>query len=88
MCQQWLESFENFLADMGECPVGMSLDRIDNDGDYEPGNCRWADTRTQRVNQRPTLSRSIAGRARVARLSSQARREIALKGWATRRAMA
>jgi hypothetical protein len=46
-------SFANFLADMGERPPGKTLDRIDVNGGYEPGNVRWADAKTQRVNQRP-----------------------------------
>lgn len=52
ICEAWLASYENFLADMGECPDGLSLDRIDNCGSYEPANCRWTDPKTQNNNRR------------------------------------
>jgi hypothetical protein len=51
VCDRWL-SFELFLEDMGECPPGLTIDRMDNDGNYEPGNCRWTDNRTQQRNRR------------------------------------
>lgn len=60
VCDRWFSSFESFLADMGERPDGASLDRVDANGNYEPGNCKWATRSEQRLNQRSV--QAIVGR--------------------------
>lgn len=54
VCRRWMESFDNFLEDMGPKPSPKhSLHRTDNDGNYEPGNCRWATALEHAKNKRP-----------------------------------
>lgn len=72
VCKRWLNSFENFLADMGEKPIGLTLDRVDNDGDYRPSNCRWATSKQQARNK--TTNRFITYQGETLCLFDWARR--------------
>ena len=93
VCERW-QSFENFLADMGERPSGMSIDRIDNDGNYEPSNCRWATKKQQARNRRSSVMVTVNGRRET--LAALAERSLVgymtlrnriVKGWPPEKAM-
>jgi hypothetical protein len=66
VCAAWDESFEAFLRDMGECPHGHTLGRRDNEGDYEPSNCRWETRSQQARNRRSTFMLSAFGETKCA----------------------
>ena len=60
VCDRWQDSFENFLSDMGERPTGKTIDRKDNNGNYEPGNCKWSTPKKQSANRQISHKSVIA----------------------------
>lgn len=70
ICPQWLESFNNFYRDMGDRPQGKSLDRLDVNGNYEPGNCRWATRSEQQRNKSNQIQVTAFGRTQTVGLWS------------------
>lgn len=85
ICERWL-SFDNFFADMGHPPEGMSLERVDNEGNYCPENCKWATRIEQLNNTRKTrkvsingISKSLTEWARESHTTSHYIKQLALK---------
>ena len=94
ICDRWRNSFQSFLSDMGECPQGMSIDRIDNDGNYEPGNCRWATQKMQMNNYSKNVYISYKGEklhisvwAKRIGMSTETLQNRYNYGWSTERMM-
>lgn len=94
VCERWL-SFENFRADMGARPEGMTIDRKNNGGNYEPGNCRWATQKQQGNNRGNNRHVVVGGRtmtvseaARSAGLNLSTLRGRLRSGWPIERATA
>lgn len=88
VCDRWVNSFEAFLEDMGERPRGMTLDRIEVNKGYYPGNCRWASWQTQLTNRRDNRfvtikgeSRHLAEWARIIGITHSTLRHRLAHGW-------
>lgn len=77
MCQRWSDSFEDFLADMGERPIGSTIERIDNDLGYEPGNCKWVPATEQSKNRRRFTMKLIGPRMADRRFFSRRKSRVA-----------
>lgn len=78
VCQRWLDSFEDFLEDMGACPEGLTLERIDNKLGYSPDNCKWDSPSRQASNRRKNKS-NTSGRIGVYWREDQKKWRVSIK---------
>ena len=93
VCDRWAK-FINFWNDMGPCPEGLELDRKDNDGNYEPGNCRWVPRSVQAKNKRNNRlltahgqTKTLAEWARELNMTHGAIHYRLRTGWSVERAL-
>lgn len=93
VCKRWMR-FENFAEDMGEPGKEMTIERINNNGDYEPSNCRWATLEEQAQNKRTTLRITVSGKtmraeqwARATGIPAKEIRRRLHRGWSAERAV-
>ena len=92
VCNEWM-TFENFISDMGERPIGLSLDRIDNNGNYDKANCRWATATQQGRNQSTNrlitfnnVTRCISEWAEVLQMNKNSLEARFRRGWSVDKA--
>lgn len=93
VCKRWLK-FENFIADMGLSPIGTTLDRIDNNGNYEPKNCRWATRKQQALNRSSNrlieykgVTRALKEWSEIYDIAGPTLKRRIDKGWSINKAM-
>lgn len=93
VCERW-RTFENFRSDMGDRPTGLEIDRINNDGNYEPGNCRWATIKQQCNNTRCNHKISYNGKtmnmvewAELLKIPKSTLKNRIRRGWPIERAL-
>ena len=94
MCDHWRHSFANFYADMGPCPSGLTLDRKDTNGNYEPGNCRWVTQTEQMRNKRNNRLLTLDGQTQTMQAWSEQLNinqstlwQRLSRGWSTKKAL-
>lgn len=94
VCDRWRQSFSDFLKDMGDCPTGHSIERVDNEGPYSPDNCVWATPTTQNRNKRSNvyltfqgITRTVAEWASVLNLPASTLYSRLARGWTVQEAL-
>ncbi len=94
VCKRWLTSFINFYSDMGEKPKNKSLDRINNNGNYTPKNCKWSTKKEQQNNRRNNISltidkitHTVAEWGRISKINRHVIYKRLRRGWSPKRSV-